>query len=331
MAPTQTPQEMTTLPGLDQTTICFAHPAYRLAGAYEPGPGERVLTATNADELVAALPETDVLVVSGLWRNEYLERAPRLRFVQSVSAGTDQFARDAFQARGVRLASAQGVNERAVSEHAMALMLGLTRHLPQAVENKAARHWRGMIADPSQRQDELAGKTLLIVGLGRIGARLARLASAFEMEVVGVRRSPVREGDAVAEIVPPDGLIRALEQADVVALTCPLTPETERLIRAEHFAAMKPSALLVNVARGKVVDEPALIDALQSGRIAGAGLDCTVEEPLPAGSPLWSLPNVLITPHTAGETRRYEANVVELLRDNLGRLDRGEALRNAIV
>lgn len=322
---------MTRVPGPDQTTICFAHAAYRLADAYAAGPGQRVVTAANADELRAALPETEVLVVSGLWRNEYMEQAPHLRFVQSVSAGTDQFARDVFRARGVRLASAQGANERAVSEHAMALLLGLTRHLPQAREDQAARHWRPMISDPSQRQDELAGKTMLIVGLGRIGTRLARLAAAFDMEVIGVRRSPWREGDAVREIVPPDALVAAIGRADVVALTCPLTPDTERLIRAEHFAAMKPTALLLNVARGKVVDEPALIEALESGRIAGAGLDCTVEEPLPPGSPLWRLPNVLVTPHTAGETRRYEANVIEILRDNLGRLERGEDLRNQIV
>jgi phosphoglycerate dehydrogenase-like enzyme len=123
-----------------------------------------------------------------------------------------------------------------------------------------------------------------------------------------------------------------LPLADFVALTCPLTPQTEGLINARAFAAMKPSAYLINVARGKVVDEAALVDALQTGRIAGAGLDCTVEEPLPAASALWDIPNALITPHTAGETRRYEDNVIDLLLENLDRLWRGEQeLKNGIV
>ena len=123
-----------------------------------------------------------------------------------------------------------------------------------------------------------------------------------------------------------------LPQADFVALTCPLTPETENLIDARALAAMKPSAYLVNVARGRVVNEPALVEALEQKRIAGAALDCVWEEPLPATSPLWGVPNVLITPHTAGETRRYEDNVIDLLLENLERLWRGEAaLKNQIV
>ena len=131
---------------------------------------------------------------------------------------------------------------------------------------------------------------------------------------------------------PQHRLLELLPHADFVALTCPLTPETERLIDARALAAMKPSAFLINVARGRVVDEPALVEALAGKRIAGAALDCTVEEPLPADSPLWALDNVLITPHTAGETRRYEDNVIDLLLENLERLWRGETpLRNHIV
>jgi phosphoglycerate dehydrogenase-like enzyme len=270
-------------------------------------------------------------VVSGLWRNEYAETAPHLRFIQSVSAGTDQFSRDVLRNRGIRLASAQGANERVVAEHAMALILGLTRHLGPARDNQREHRWTGMIGNPAARQDELGGKTIVIVGLGRIGNRLARLAKAFDLHVLGVRRSPQNSGDIADEIVRPEALIDVLRRADILALTCPLTPETERLIRAEHFAAMKSSAFLINAARGKVVDEPALIEALQAGQIGGAGLDVFVEEPLPDASPLWDFPNVLVTPHSAGETSRYEANVISILRENLGRLARGEELRNAIV
>jgi D-2-hydroxyacid dehydrogenase (NADP+) len=132
--------------------------------------------------------------------------------------------------------------------------------------------------------------------------------------------------------VRPDQLHEVMAQADIVALTCPLTPETEGLIGAQALAAMKPSAYLINVARGKVVDEAALLASLNAGGIAGAGLDCFHDEPLPADSPFWNLPQVIVTPHSAGETRAYETNVVDMLMDNLGRLARGETvLRNQIV
>ena len=189
-----------------------------------------------------------------------------------------------------------------------------------------------MIGDISKREDELGGKTLVIAGLGRIGSRLARLAKAFEMRVIATRRDPSRGAGAADQVFGEDDLLGMLPQADFVALTCPLTPRTENLIDAKSLAAMKPSAYLINVARGKVVNEPALVEALNQKRIAGAALDCVWEEPLPAASALWGLPNVLITPHTAGETRRYEDNVIDLLLENLERLWRGETvLRNQFV
>ena len=131
-----------------------------------------------------------MLVISGLWRNALLDRAPRLRYIQSIGAGTDQFPRETLARRGIRLASARGVNARAVAEHAMALILALSRRLPEARDNQARRVWRGMIGDLARREDELGGKTLLIVGLGDIGGRLARLAKAFDMRVIGLRRDP---------------------------------------------------------------------------------------------------------------------------------------------
>ena len=272
-----------------------------------------------------------MLVVSGLWNNALLDRAPKLRFIQSIGAGTDQFPKDELAKRGIRLASARGVNYRAVSEHAMALILALARRLPEARDNQAKRVWRGMIGDLAGREDELGGKTLVIVGLGQIGGRLAELARAFEMRVIGLRRNPAAGGPADAVRSMGD-LPAVLPEADFVALTCPLTPETEGLIDAAALGRMKPSAYLVNVARGRVVDEAALVAALGAHRIAGAGLDVTVEEPLAASSPLWDMPQVLITPHTAGETRRYEDNVIEILRDNLARLWAGETeLRNQVV
>ncbi len=337
------------LPDREHLTICFAHVAYRLGDRFVlRKTGIEFFELRTLDELEARvgaadvlvvsgqlgsrIGEADVLVVSGLWRNELLDRAKKLRFIQSISAGTDQYAREALRARGIRLASAQGVNERAVAEHATALMLALTRQLPQARDNQASRRWRGMIADPALREDELSGKTLLIIGLGRIGSRLAALASGFGMRVIATKRNPTVAAGAAELVAAQDGLLELLPQADFVALTCPLTPQTELLFGAAAFAAMKPSAFLINVARGRVVDQPALIGALGQGRIAGAALDCFWDEPLPADSPLWTFPNVLITPHSAGETRRYEDNVIDLLLENLGRLWRGEdELKNQVV
>jgi phosphoglycerate dehydrogenase-like enzyme len=320
-------------PDRSNLTICFAHVAYRLGERFAARKtGMRHVEVRTRDDLDARIADADVLVVSGLWRNELIERAPKLRFIQSIGAGVDQFDRDAVRARGIRLASAQGVNERAVAQHAMALILALMRHIPAARDNQRRRHWRGMISDLDRREDELGGKTLLIVGLGRIGSRLATLARAFGLRVIATKRDPSAGAGAADLAVADSRLGEMLPQADIVALTCPLTPQTETLIGANALAAMKPSAYLVNVARGRVVDEPALVAALQAGRIAGAGLDCTVEEPLPDASPLWGLDNVLITPHAAGETRRYEDNVLDILLENLERLWRGETeLANQIV
>ena len=174
-----------------------------------------------------ACTEADVLVVSGLWRNTLLANAPKLRFVQSLSAGTDQYDKALFAKHGVRLANAQGANERAVAEHAIALILALTRQLHQARDNQHRQQWRGMVSDRAQREQELGGKTLVIVGLGRIGMRLAALAQAFDMRVIGVRRTARPEPEVADEVVAQADLGQALAQADVVALTCPLTPETE--------------------------------------------------------------------------------------------------------
>ncbi|MEN5082974.1 D-2-hydroxyacid dehydrogenase [Bosea sp. TWI1241] len=318
-------------PKQNALTIGFAHAAYQLRDAYLARGGEAAsFEVRTVEDLKARAPEADVLVVSGLWRNEIAATTPKLRFIQSISAGTDQFDRQVLGAAGVRLASAQGSNERAVAEHAIALILALARQLHLARDNQAQRLWRPMIGDRARREDELGGKTIVIVGLGRIGLRLAGFAAAFGMRVVGVRRRGGSE-PGVDRIVTPSELHAVLPEADILALTCPLTPETEGLVDAAAIAALKPGAFLINVARGRVVDEAALIAALGEGRIS-AGIDCVYEEPLPADSPLWRLPNALVTPHSAGETRAYEDNVVDMLLDNLGRLERGETqLLNQIL
>jgi phosphoglycerate dehydrogenase-like enzyme len=321
------------LPPREKLIICFAHVAYRMAERFAArNTGIKHFQVNSLEELTVKVADADVVSVSMMWRNNLIARAPKLKFIQSISAGTDQYQREALKAAGIRLASGQGVNARAVAEHAMSLILAMTRQLHLARDNQAKHHWRGMISDISQREDELGGKTLLIVGLGRIGSHLAGLARAFGMRVIGTKRDPGSGGMNADDVFSNERLGEVLPLADFVALTCPLTPQTEGMINAQALALVKSSAYLINVARGKVVDEPALISALTSGRIAGAGLDCTVEEPLPDASPLWDMSNVLITPHTAGETRKYEDNVIDLLLENLDRLWRGETeLKNGIV
>ncbi len=321
------------LPPIDKLAICFAHVAYQLHERFSAlDTGINSFAVRDPETLENRVGDADVLVISGLWHDGLLARAGKLRFIQAIGAGTDQFPFEELKKRGIRLASARGVNYRAVAEHAMALILALSRRLPEARDNQAKRVWRGMIGDLSNREDELGGKTLLVVGLGQIGGRLAELAKAFDMRVVGLRRQPAAGRGAADEVHAMGELRSLLPQADFVALTCPLTKETERLVDAEALTRMKSSAYLVNIARGRVVDEAALVEALAARRIAGAGIDVTAEEPLAQNSPLWGMEHVLLTPHTAGETRRYEDNVIEILRDNLGRLRHGEEpLRNQVI
>jgi len=320
------------LPPDDQLTLCFAHVAYRFSERYAQRGGKlKHFEVRSLEELEARLPEADVLLVSGMWRNHLAAKAPRLKFIQSISAGVDQYDKAVLAGAGIRLASAQGANANAVSEHAMSLILAQARLLPQARDNQVKQHWRGMIGDLTQREDELGGKTLLVVGIGRIGGRLARLAKAFDMKVVGLRQDPSKGSEGADEIHGMDALHAQLGRADIVALTCALTPETRGLMNAAAFAAMKPGATLVNVARGAVCDEAALIAALASGQLGQAALDVTAEEPLAGASPLWAMPNVFITPHTGGETRAYEGNVLDLLEANLPRLRAGEKLVNQVV
>jgi len=321
------------LPSKDQLTICFAHAAYQMKATFDAlGTGIANFELRDRATLDQRIGEADVLVVSGLWHNGLIDLGGKLRFVQSIGSGTDQFDKTALAARGIRLASAAGVNARAVAEHALALILALARRLQEARDNQAARVWRGMISDLTQREDELGGKTLLIVGLGRIGGRLAQLAKAFDMKVVGFRRDPSAGRGAADSVHSLAALPEFLPQADFVALTCPLTDETRGLIDAKALGLLPPSACVVNCARGPCVVEADLVAALREGRLWGAAVDITDPEPPAADSPLWGLPNLLITPHTAGETRKYEANVIEILRENLDRLWRGDAtLRNQVV
>lgn len=324
---------MPALPPNKDLHVLFAHVAYEFAEPFTArNTGMTFEIARNFDELSAKLPAADVLSVSMMWKNDLAPKAKRLRLIQSISAGTDQYDRSVLREHGIRLASGQGVNANAVAEHAVSLMLALSRQLHFLRDHQHQKHWRPMQGDRRIREDEIQGKTVLIVGMGGIGQRLAQLCKAFGMTVLGTRRDPSKGGGAADEIHADAALLELIPRADYVVLTTALTPETTGLIGREQLAAMRPTAFLVNVARGKVCDELAVTAALSAKMIAGAALDVTVEEPLAQDSPLWGMPQVILTPHSAGETVRYEDRVIDLLIENVGRLQRGETkLVNEIV
>lgn len=312
-------------PSKENLTICFAHAAYQMLARFEARKtGLKAFQVRSYDEFQKRVGEADVVCVSGMWKNDLIPHAGKLKFIQSISSGMDQYSKEQLSAAKVRLCSAAGVNAVAVAEHAIALVLAVARRLPEARDNQHKKVWRGMIGDLTQREDEIKGKTMLVVGMGRIGSHLAMLGKAFGMKVMGIRQDPAKGTNGADSIHAMGDLVKLVPQADIVVLTCALTPETTGLMSAAAFAGMKPSAMFVNVARGKVADEAALTATMKGNKIAAAALDVTAEEPLPAASPLWTLPNVFITPHTAGETRAYEDNVVDLLIENLEHLGKGD-------
>lgn len=313
---------------MDRTTLCFAHPTYRLAEEFATRQRpEAVLVAKSVADLEAVLPQVDVLCVSNLWRPGMSSIASRLRLIQATSSGVNQFDAADLHARGVRLCSARGLNAQAVAEHGIGLMLSATRQLALARDAQREHRWRGLRAERALRERELHGGTVCVVGLGQVGLRLTRLARAFGMRTIGVGRPGMKPLPEVDVAVPVTDLRAVLREADFVCLTCALTPQTEHLINSETLSAMKPNAWLVNLARGRIVDTAALICALDRREIAGACLDCFDPEPLSQESPLWNMQNVIITPHCAGETSAFERRVIDQLIENL----RNEKLRTSLI
>src|SRR3977135_3783105 len=200
-------------PSKENITICFAHAAYRMKDRFElRTTGSRNFQAWGEGELVKRIGEADVVVASGMWKNDLIPHAGKLKFIQAISSGMDQYSKEQLGAKNIRLASAAGVNARAVAEHAIALILAVARRLPEARDNQHKKMWRGMLGDLSQREDELGGKTLLIVGMGRIGSHLAKLAKAFDMKVLGIRREPAQGANGADSIHGMGDLVKRVPQ-----------------------------------------------------------------------------------------------------------------------
>ena len=289
------------------------------------------LRASSADDLRGVVEDCEVLVASGSTYTAEVadilrQRGGSLRWIQSRSVGVDTFVAAGLPKR-VIFTNARGINGRTESEHAIALLLALMRRVPELERCRAGASWRSV--EDREQFLSLEGRTLVIVGMGSIGQQVARKAGAFDMRVIAVTRT----GDAVDaadETVSADRMIDVLPGADAVVMCLPLNDRTRGLLGEGELAVMKPSAVVVNVARGGVIDQHALGNALRDHRLGGAGLDVFAKEPLPPDDPLWRLENVILSPHVAGaggdNTRRF----VELFADNLERYRAGGALRNRI-
>ena len=283
-----------------------------------------VVRAGEKEEVLKAMPEVEA-VFGGLSRDMF-RRAERLRWVQSWGAGVDGMLTPEFVESGVILTSAKGTVGVHLSEHAMALLLGLTRGIAHAVRRPTWASQRP-IRDGAW---ELIDRTMGIVGLGGTGRDLAARAHAFGMRIIAVDPEPVEVPDCVAACWRMDRFHDLLAGSDVVAVCAPLTPETEGMFDREAFRRMRRHALLINVTRGRIVDEAALVEALEQGVIGGAGLDVVPQEPLPEDHPLWRMENVLITPHVAGGSPNRQDRIVGMFCENLRRLLAGEPLLGVI-
>lgn len=291
---------------------------------------ELVLAERKGDDaaskqLDALLAEAEIIYGFRL-PNNFIARAPKLKWFQPTSAGVDRFLDDAFRQSSVVMTNVSGMHATPIGEYVLMFMLMFAKRAPSCFQMKQERQWKQFM--PAV----LRSKTVGIVGLGNIGREVARLAKAFGMRVVATRRSarqskPVRNVD---RLFPLDQLSQLLSESDFVVLSLPLTPESHKIIGEAELRSMKPTAYLINIGRGNLIDEAALINALEKHLIAGAGLDVFATEPLPADSRLWELPNVIFSPHIAGGMEDYIAQANVVFCQNLRRYLSGEKLVNVV-
>ncbi|MFP4355705.1 MAG: D-2-hydroxyacid dehydrogenase [Phycisphaerae bacterium] len=266
----------------------------------------------------------DAEMICGWPGVDQLAAADKLRWLHLPSAGATRYARALPES--VLLTNSSGTMGTAMADHVFAMILAMARDVPAMVKGQLARSWR----TPARNRFELTGQTMGIVGLGDIGLQTARRAKGFDMRVIANKRTPGQKPDCVDQLLGPDGLGRILAESDHIVVTLPGTKHTDGLISRELIEQIKPEAYIYNVGRGSTIDQPAMIDALQSGRLAGAGLDVFDPEPLPADSPLWTMDNVLISPHCAGSTPHHRSRCAELFLANLRHLIAGEELTNLV-
>ena len=283
--------------------------------------------AGTADEVPGAIAEADAVFSWGAprgWLRDAFPAAAKLRWVQSASDGVDGLLFPELTSSVVAVTNARGVFDDPIAEWAIAAIVAFTTGLQASIVDQTAGRWTD-----GRRRDPVAGRHLVVVGPGPIGRATAVRARALGMTVEAVGRA-ARTDDVFGSVSGPDDFHQALGRADHVLDALPLTAPTTAMFDAKAFAAMRPTAFFVNVGRGRTVDENALIEAVRDGTIAGAALDVFVKEPLPDGSPLWSMPQVVVSPHVSGDLHGWEEAVVGVFVDNLRRFVAGEPLRNRV-
>ena len=295
----------------------------RLRGEF---PQLEVVHLPNYDRVTEEIADADIAISWSL-RGEQIKVAKKLRWIHSTAAAVHQLMTPELVASDIVVTNARDVHGPVVAEHAIALALALAKRLPQAVKHQQEKHWAQQdLWNAQPRPRELSGATMVIVGAGGIGRPLAKLAKALGMRVIAVREHPERGSEVADTIYGFSQLGWALSEGDFVVLAVPVTPRTHHLMNATRLAQLKPDAYLINVGRGVLIDEEALVQALRGRSFAGAALDVTTEEPLPPESPLWHMENVFITPHIAGLTERmWERHLVHYT-ENLRHYLAGEPL-----
>ncbi len=326
-----------TRPSETKLTICVWHPftfwrpqpvmAETLRARW---PRMRVLHLPNYDALPPELPDTDIFVGYSL-RAEQLKNAKKLKWIHSTAAGVAQLAYPELRDSGILVTNPRGVFSIPMAEHTMGLLIAMARNFPDSVRFQDKSTWgQQQIWDKPQQLTELNEKILLIVGYGSIGEELAKRAKAFGMRVWGITRSGKGDKTFAEKILPANNLHDALPEADYVVIAAPETAETKHLVGAEEMSRMKRGARLVNVGRGSLLDESALISGLESGQLSGAALDVTGVEPLPENSPLWRAPNLFITPHTSAVSDRLWQRETDLLAELLELWFGGREMKNVV-
>jgi phosphoglycerate dehydrogenase-like enzyme len=301
---------------VDQLRTRFPHVSFLHSSTRESD----IDLAADADAAFALALSRDAIV-----------RATRLKWLHCSGHAVGHFALDELSARGIVVTNSRGVQSVPIAEHVMACVLALARKLPETLRDQRARAWRPNALTGEASPWLLAGRTMGIIGTGTIGEAIARRAKAFGMRVLGMRRNPSRGVPAgFDEVLGPAEKNRLLASADIVVMAAPFTPATERLIDRAAIETMKRAAIVVNVSRGQLIDEVELARALDSGRLGGAALDVFQIEPLPQNSPLWAMPNVIVTPHNSGfRTGHFDA-VIDLFSENLMRYERRVDLLNVV-
>ena len=284
------------------------------------------LIANNKEEALKLAPDADAIYT--FCTPELLAVAPKLKWVQALSAGVERYPFAELEKRGIIFTNASGIYGAHLADHLMAFILAFSRQLPVLFRAQQAHEWKSRKTYPP---GDLRGQTLLIDGLGGTGQDLARRASGFDMRIIATRRHPNQpKPDTVEAVYAHDQLQTLLPQADWVAVCVPLTDETRNRYHDTEFALMKNTAYITNIARGPIINTNALMNALDNTQIAGAGLDVTDPEPLPADHPLWDYENVIITPHASGHSPQADDNILDLICENAQRFIKGKPLKNQV-